>query len=77
VYVGDHKAVFVNGTATGAESGGFVTLYGGGHVPNVSNLNFQKGKDICNASWVPVQDGHISVYTYGRVDLVIDKQAVV
>jgi hypothetical protein len=77
VYVGDHKAVFVNVTATGAESGGFVTLYGGGHVPNVSNLNFQKGKDICNASWVPVQDGHISVYTYGRVDLVIDKQAVV
>lgn len=77
VYVGDHSAVFVNVTATNAESSGFVTLYGGGHVPNVSNLNFQKGKDICNASWVPVQDGHISVYTYGRVDLVIDKQAVV
>jgi hypothetical protein len=75
VRVGDHAAVFVNVTAVSAKGDGFVTVWGGGPRPDVSNLNYGAGDTICNTSWVPVVDGHIQVFTFAACDLIVDLQA--
>ena len=72
--VGDYKAVFVNITATQSMVDGFVTAWGAGVMPNVSNLNYQ-AYDCCNGSWVPVDNGHINVSASSPVHLIVDLQA--
>jgi hypothetical protein len=76
IRVGDYQAAFVNVTVVGAQAGGFVTVWGGGPRPDVSNLNFGAGDTICNTSWVPVQHGGIQVYTSAGADIIVDLQAV-
>ena len=78
VQIGSGSAVFVNVTATGGLKPGFVTVWGDGPQPNVSNLNFGAGQDICNTSWVPVKaDGTINVCASEPVHLIFDVQASV
>ena len=77
ITVGKNNAVFVNVTVVNADSNGFVTLWGDGPTPDVSNVNYEQGQTICNTSWVPVNaDGTINVYTYAACDILVDVQAV-
>ena len=73
IKVADADAVFVNITAV-PQSGGFITAWGSGARPDVSNLNFDD-TPIANTSWVPCDDGHVNVYAYGSTDIIIDVQA--
>lgn len=73
IKVADRDAVFVNITAV-PKSGGFLTAWGPGARPDVSNVNFA-GDPIANTSWIPCDDGHINVYSYGATDVIIDVQA--
>lgn len=73
----DVAAVFVNLTVTQQDAPGFLTAYAGdGQVPpNVSNLNYAM-QDLCNTSWVPVVDGHITVWSWSSAHVIVDVQAV-
>lgn len=76
VHVGKNSAVFVNATVVEPAGWGFLTLFGSGPVPDVSNVNYEDAT-ICNSSWVPVgADGTITVYTYAGCHVLIDVQAV-
>lgn len=68
-------AVFVNLTVTGQNAAGYLTAWGAGPMPDVSNLNYG-AKDLCNTSWVPVVDGHINVWSYSATHVLVDVQAV-
>ncbi len=74
---GFKDAVFVNVTIVAAAGeGGFATLWGGGSMPDVSNVNYGHGDTIANSAWVPVaDDGSIQVYCYRSCDVLIDVQA--
>jgi hypothetical protein len=68
-------AVVLNVTATGATSGGFLTVYpDGGTRPLSSNLNFTAGETIPNLVTVPVgSDGKVDIYNFsGNTDVVAD-----
>ena len=71
----DAKAVFVNLTVTQQNAAGYLTAWGAGPMPDVSNLNYGV-KDLCNSSWIPVVDGHINVWAYSATHLIVDVQAV-
>jgi len=70
-------AVFVNLTVVAAAGdGGFLTAWGSGPMPDVSNVNYEHGQTIANSSWVPVAaDGTIQVYVYRSCDVLVDIQA--
>lgn len=74
VHIGDVDAAFVNVTVVPYGKAGHVTVWGSGDRPNVSNVNYLD-RDVCNTSWVPVVDGHIYVYSWEKVDVIIDLQA--
>jgi hypothetical protein len=77
VQVGKNAAVFVNVTVVNASGDGFVTVWGDGPMPDVSNVNYETRQTICNTSWVPVNgDGTINVYTFAGCDILVDVQAV-
>lgn len=71
----DTSAVFVNLTVTQQDAPGYLTAWGEGKMPDVSNLNFAM-KDLCNTSWVPVVDGHITLWSYSSTHVIVDVQAV-
>ena len=76
VQTGYQDAVFVNITVVGAKGDGFVTVWGDGSMPDVSNVNYGAGDTIANSAWVPVaNDGTIQVYCYRGCDILIDVQA--
>lgn len=76
VQTGYQDAVFVNITVVGANGDGFVTVWGDGSMPDVSNVNYATGDTIANSAWVPVaSDGTIRVYCYRGCDILIDVQA--
>lgn len=76
VQTGYRDAVFVNITVVGANGDGFVTVWGDGSMPDVSNVNYAMGDTIANSAWVPVaNDGTIQVYCYSGCDILIDVQA--
>ena len=76
VQTGYQDAVFVNITVVGAKGDGFVTVWGEGRMPDVSNVNYGAGDTIANSAWVPVaNDGTIQVYCYSGCDILIDVQA--
>lgn len=76
VQTGYQGAVFVNVTVVGANGDGFVTVWGDGARPDVSNVNYATGDTIANSAWVPVaNDGTIQVYCYRGCDILIDVQA--
>jgi len=71
------KAVFVNVTAVNPNNTGFITMWGAGPQPDVSNVNYKLGDIVCNTSWVPVAgDGTIQLYSYSACDVLVDVQAV-
>lgn len=77
VQVGKNAAAFVNVTVVNAAGDGFVTVWGDGPMPDVSNVNYETRQTICNTSWVPVNgDGTINVYTFAGCDVLVDVQAV-
>jgi hypothetical protein len=77
VTVGRNAAAFVNITVVNASGDGFVTVWGDGPMPDVSNVNYETRQTICNTSWVPVNgDGTINVYTFAGCDILVDVQAV-
>ena len=78
IAVGHKGAVFVNLTVVAASQDGYVTAWGNGPMPDVSNVNYSHGQTIANTSWVPVApDGTVQVYTYRSCDVLIDVQATV
>ena len=68
-------AVFVNLTVTQQTGPGYLSAWGDGPRPDVSNLNYS-ARDLCNTSWVPIVDGHISVWAYTGCHVIVDVQAV-
>jgi hypothetical protein len=69
-------AEFVNLTVVPKGKGGFVTAWGGGGMPDVSNVNFGPSDPICNTSWVMTSSGTISIYSSEACDILVDLQAV-
>nr|BFE64016.1 hypothetical protein GCM10020063_085420 [Dactylosporangium thailandense] len=67
--------VVLNVTMTGADSGGYVTVWPSDRPrPVASNLNAtHDNQTIANAVWVPLApDGTVSLYTYSATHLVVD-----
>ena len=61
----------VNGLAP--DTGGYVTAYPCGVMPDSSNLNFRSGQTIPNAVIAPVSaEGDLCFYVYGSGDLLVD-----
>lgn len=76
IQTGYRDAVFVNVTVVAAEADGFLTLWGDGARPDVSNVNYRGDDTIANSAWVPVDPtGAIQVYCYGKCHVLIDVQA--
>lgn len=70
----DATAVFVNVTAVGADSAGYVTAWGTGDRPNTSDLNLDgPGQVRVNGTFVDVDAaGRIRIYTDVRTHLLVD-----
>ena len=61
----------VNGTAPA--SGGFVTVYPCGELPDASNINFVTGQTIPNSVITPMSEfGDVCFYVYGIANLIVD-----
>ena len=61
----------VNGVAP--DTGGYVTAYPCGAIPDSSNLNFKSGQTLPNAVIAPVSsEGDLCFYVYGTGDLLVD-----
>jgi hypothetical protein len=74
IKVVDAGAVFVNLTVVPKGKPGFIVAWGGGKQPDVSNVNFAD-EAICNTSWVPVENNHISLSASTECDIIVDLQA--
>jgi len=68
-------AVFVNVTVAYPAASGYITLWGAGPKPGPSNVNYLQGQTIANSAWVPVVNGHISVYSKANTHIIVDVQA--
>jgi glucose/arabinose dehydrogenase len=68
------KAVSVNITGVDPESAGFITAWGPGPQPDVSNLNFAAANEtVANAAVLPVtENGEVSFYTDVAAHLIVD-----
>lgn len=77
IRVADTEAAFVNITVIDQGGGGWLSAWGVGNMPVVSNVNWGAGQTIANTSWVPVVDGHINVFTSAPCHVLVDLQAVV
>jgi hypothetical protein len=61
----------VNGTAPA--SGGYVTVYPCGKLPDASNINFVTGQTIPNSVITPMSEfGDVCFYVYGVANLIVD-----
>jgi hypothetical protein len=76
IKVSGDPAVFVNLTVVPKGKPGFVTAWGGGNMPDVSNVNFGPADPICNTSWIMTNGGAISIYSSEDCDILVDLQAV-
>ena len=75
VRVDSVDAAFVNITVIDQGGGGWLSAWGAGNMPNVSNVNWGRGQTIANTSWVPVIDGHIRIFTSAPCHVLVDLQA--
>jgi len=68
------SAVAFNVTATGAQSGGFVTAYPcDSPKPNASSLNYAAGQTVGSSVLAKLSaDGKVCLFTYGATDLILD-----
>ena len=65
--------VLVNLTGSWPSTHTWLTAYGDGAIPNVSNINLVPGQTRPVLAIVPVGDGYISIYNaHGTVDLIVD-----
>lgn len=69
------SSAFVNITTVSQSEPGFLTAWGEGSMPDVSNLNYGT-EPICNTSWVPVVNGKIQLWAYTQTHVIVDIQAV-
>lgn len=69
----DVSAVSANFVAVDASGAGYLTAYNcTTQRPTVSMLGYQPGQAVANQSVVPLQDGHLCLYSKADVDVVID-----
>ena len=73
--VGQHQAIFVNLTVVDPDGNGWVSAWGNGPLPNVSNINYQRNTTIANSAWVPVANGTIQLYASESTHILVDLQA--
>ena len=67
------SAIFVTVTATQAEAPGFITLWGSGSTPNVSNLNYSAGPQaVANTTLVRVVDGQFQMFNSSPTHIILD-----
>lgn len=66
------SAVAVNITAAEPQADGYLTAWGDGTIPDVSNVNFEAGHNESNFAVVPVTQGTFHVYAYAETNLIID-----
>ena len=67
------SAVVANLTGTGTRVAGYVTAWGSGPRPNVSNLNLDRGMTRANQAIIPVgADGAIHLYADASTHLIVD-----
>ncbi len=65
-------AVAVNLTVVEPDHAGYLTAWGSGPQPAVSNVNFGAGEIEANFAIVPVQDGTIQLVASTDTDVVVD-----
>lgn len=69
-------AVVVNITVTDATGPGYVTAWGNGNRPDVSNVNFTGGQTVANVALVPLND--VGRFNFGPVraecHIIVDQQ---
>ena len=69
----DASAIFVTVTATQAEAPGFITLWGSGSLPTVSNLNYSAGPQaIANTTLVRVVGGQFEMFNESPTHIILD-----
>ena len=67
------SAIFVTVTATQAEAPGFITLWGSGSTPNVSNLNYSADPQaVANTTLVRVVDGQFQMFNSSPTHIILD-----
>jgi len=67
------SAIFVTVTATQAEAPGFITLWGSGSQPNVSNLNYSAGPQaIANTTLTRVVGGQFEMFNESPTHIILD-----
>ena len=67
------SAIFVTVTATQAESPGYITMWGSGSTPNVSNLNYSAGPvAIANTTLTRVISGQFLTFNSSPVHIILD-----
>tara|TARA_R110000823_G_scaffold1464_1_gene5661 strand:+ start:4129 stop:5004 length:876 start_codon:yes stop_codon:yes gene_type:complete len=67
------SAIFVTVTATQAESPGFITLWGSGSLPTVSNLNYSAGPQaVANTTLVRVVSGQFQMFNESPTHIILD-----
>ena len=69
----DASAVFVTVTATQAEVAGFITMWGSGSMPNVSNLNYPAGPGaVANTTLTRVVGGQFDMFNVSPTHIILD-----
>lgn len=68
----DATAVAINVTGINFDGDGYITVWGSGPRPNVSNVNVEHGGTRANAAVVGIDDNHITLYTAVDGDIVVD-----
>ena len=67
------SAIFVTVTATQAESPGYITLWGSGSTPNVSNLNYPAGPGaVANTTLTRVVGGQFDMFNVSPTHIILD-----
>ena len=66
-------AVVANVTVTDTTSSSFLSLYPGGNLPTVSDLNWVQGDTLANLAQITLSSGSFSTYNFnGSVDVMVD-----
>ena len=69
----DAQMLFVTVTAVNPVGFGYITLWGDGPRPNISNLNYtDRPGAICNTTLVPLANNSFKIYTSTETHLVFD-----
>lgn len=75
IRITDSDAAFVNITVVNPSRDGYITVWGTGPMPNVSNVNYQR-VNICCTAWVPLDNGFLNLFTSQECHILVDLQAV-